>query len=240
MRKQSTCYPAALLAGTLLTLLTGGCGGGARPSIPQSAGTGRASFVVKWPGSSSGTSRLVPAASSSIKVALRRGDTTLGERILLRPAEGGETPATFENLPIGDVVATASAHPDAEGSGTAQARGSVALTIEPDTTAQVRLTMGSTIERLQITSSAPSISLGGTVELTAAALDAAGSVVLTSGENWQWTVSDPAVVALTPNGDRATLQWLSEGTVTGTVTEMESGKSAQATVTLSGSTYPNP
>src|SRR5687767_9416471 len=114
-----------------------GCGGGS-----ESAESGRAVFTVVWPA----RSRLIPVASNSIKVEISRNGTEVAEKVIARPA----TSVAFENLPVGDLSVTVTAHPNADGSGTAQARGTAPLTIRPNQTTDFTVTMESTIQSVVI------------------------------------------------------------------------------------------
>ena len=67
-------------------LLLVNCGGGGGRSA---GGTGRFVLTIKWPEPSN--SRLVPAASNSIKAVLTRGESTLGQKLLARPSMGANS-----------------------------------------------------------------------------------------------------------------------------------------------------
>src|SRR5438132_9843556 len=92
------------MAALVIVVAVSGCGGGG--SIPAAKGTGKAVFTMKWPDRSS---RLIPLASNSIRIVFKdSSNTTVGDQILVRP----QTQATFNNLPIGNLVATATAFPN--------------------------------------------------------------------------------------------------------------------------------
>src|SRR5687768_10757679 len=117
-----------------------GCGGS------KSTDSGRAVFTVVWPAST----RLIPEASQSIVVELRRNNAPVTARIIPRPAGGGPASATFFDLPVGPMTAVATAYPQANGTGVAQASGSVGFTVQAGQTVPFTLTMDSTIDRMEV------------------------------------------------------------------------------------------
>src|SRR5688572_2571167 len=120
-----------------------GCGGGGK-----SAESGRAEFRILWP---EPDTRLIPAASNSIKVEIRRGGSVIATKIAPRPAAGGSALVVFDNLPVAQVTATASAHPNADGTGIAQAAGSVTFSVQANQTTPSSITTGSTIDHPEVT-----------------------------------------------------------------------------------------
>ena len=89
-----------LVAGTPL-LLSAGCGGGGNNPLGQSAQTrktGGLTLSVTWPD----RSRLIPDASESIVVTVRKANATLRTATLQRPAAGQPltTTASFDDLPV--------------------------------------------------------------------------------------------------------------------------------------------
>lgn len=211
---------AAVLMLVCLLLLLAGCGGGSSRhggTTAAPAASGSAAFTVRWPE----RSRLIPFASNSIKVRLMRGDAFQGERLLVRPAGGGETSAVFERLSTGDATATAEAYPNADGTGVAQASAQVTFTIVGGQTTNLRLTMNSTIDRIEITPPAPSLPVGQSVALTATAKNAASEVVLIAGENLRWRSLNTAVATVDAAGK---VTAVAQGNANIEVTETESGK----------------
>lgn len=213
-----------------------GCGGGGA-SHTASANSGRASFTVVWP--EAAVSRLIPAAANSIRVEILRGDTVIATQILTRPSGGGSATASFPTLPIDTLTARATAFPQADGTGTAQATGTVLLVTRPDEVVGFTLTMASTIDHLTISPAAPpAVVVGQTLQLTATARATpgeTGGIVLTLPSNLTWASSDSNVVAVDANG-RVT--GLAAGTVTITATENESGKKASVAVTAANAVDP--
>ena len=211
--------------GLLAVLLTGvvaGCGGG---SGGAPAGTGRATITVTWPD----RSRLIPVASNSIKVTFSKGATVVASQVLQRPTQGNQTTATFDALPPGDLTVTAAAYPTTDGTGVAQAKASLPVTIVANQVTPVDITMASTIDHLEVTPSPASIQVGQTVELNVAAKDAANSVVLISPSKTTYQSNATNIATVSSTG---IVTGLSAGSAQITVTEQESGKSAAVSVTV--------
>lgn len=224
-------HPAYLSTVLLAVIMLAGCGGsGKDAAMPmldspgQSAATGRAALSVRWPE----PSRLIPFAANSIHVRLAQGSAILGERLLVRPASGGEATVTFERLPVGDGVATATAYPNADGTGVAQAQAQVGFTIVASQTTNLRLTLASTIDRMEIAPAQPSpLAVGQTLQLAATAKNAAGETVLAHFFWVRWKSLNPAVATVNPTG---IVTAVAPGTTTIEVTEMESGKVGTVTI----------
>jgi hypothetical protein len=202
-----------------------GCGGGA--GAPQQD-HGTLAFTILWPE----RSRLIPLAAESIKVVVTLQGTVVAQQVVARPpAPKTSSTVTFDNLPTGDVIITATAHPNPDGTGVVQARGAVPITIEANKVTPVSITMETAITQVKVAPVDPSVQKGSTVEVVATALDAGNNVVLSAAGNWSWQASTGAVT-LTPNGDRVTVLGSSVGTATVTATESESGRSGQTQVTV--------
>src|SRR5690348_8360778 len=89
----------------LALLCLSGCGGSSH-GVTSATGRGRATFVVHWP---TRAARLIPLASNSIQVVIKRNNATVATQLLPRPVSGGSTTATFDPLPTGDLTVTATA-----------------------------------------------------------------------------------------------------------------------------------
>jgi len=217
-----------------------GCGSGNSPQSslaglgPGSAiqaGQGRVTLTVIWPD----RSRLIPFASNSIRANLTAGSTVVASQLLARPTTGNTSTAAFDNVSPGDLVLSATAYPNTDGTGIAQAKGNSPVTVSAGFTSTVSVTMGSTITQITLSPSNPTVEVGKIALLVATAKDAGGNVVLMSLQKLKWESS---------NTFRATVD--SSGIVTGVaassgitaphiiVTDTESGKSATATVTVTG------
>jgi len=205
----------------LLLFVSFGCGGGG-----NSAESGRAEFRILWP---EPDTRLIPAASNSIKVEIRRGGNVIATRTAPRPAGGGSALVVFDNLPVAQVTATASAHPNADGTGTAQAAGSVTFNVQANQTTPFTITMGSTIDHLEVTP--PTVTLDPNEEqtLSVAAKDSANNIILLSPSKLDWDSNADAVATVDSIGK---VRGVSGGTARITVTDTESGKRSGADITV--------
>jgi hypothetical protein len=206
-----------LIFGCLLAL--SGCGGGGSESS-----TGRARVTVSWP-----VSRLVPFASSSIRVVVTQGNQGVGQAILARPPAGGTASATFERLPVGATSVSAVAYPGDGASGTPQAIGGSNVTVVKGQVATVDLTMASTIVSATMLPSSGSLAVGGGAVLTPSFLNAAGQGVIVSLATQQWSSAN-AAIATVDAGGRVT--GVAAGTTTVQVRDTESGKTATAQITV--------
>ena len=223
-----TAMALTIGVGVSATLLAGcGAGGGNRMISLTPAGdatrqaVGSAVFSVQWPARTTKDGRLIPFAAESIAVRLTSADGTklYGDALLVRPSGGGNVKATFDRVPIGAALLTASAFPKADGSGTAQAMAQTAVTVVQNQNTAVTLTMATTIRKLTVTPATSTIAVGESVKLIVTATDAAGAVVLITPSTLTWASSTPA---------RATVD------VTGTVTGAGVGPAAIT------ATEPNP
>lgn len=204
----------------LLCLLPG-CGDG--NGLKANSATGRAVLTIQWPD----RSRLLPAAANSIKVDIAKGATVVMSKLLARPATGNSTTATFDPLPIGDLTMNATAYPQADGTGTAQATGGTTLKIQASLSTPFTLTMSSTITQFDLTPANKTIKVSVIQQMTATAKDAGGAIVLLSATKLQWSSSNPGVASVDANGK---VTGVSVGDTDISVTDSESGKSAKATL----------
>lgn len=216
-------FRLALAAGALLLLLTG-CGGGMRAVSPTRT-SGSATFTITWPAST----RLIPAASASIVVEISNAGAVIARQTLPRPPSGGAGAANFSLLPVGSLTATATAYPQADGTGTAQARATVPLVIRANQTTNFSLTMGSTIDHLEVTPTRPLVIVGSSQQMGVTAKDAAGSIVLISPSKLQWSSSITASATIDANGLATGVQ---SGNSTLTVSELETGLSQSTIITV--------
>jgi probable HAF family extracellular repeat protein len=223
MRLQTLTMRSALLLGASVSAWAmAGCGG----TGPGSAGgSGRAQMVIHWPE----RSRLIPDASNSIKVVMSSAQQVVASTVVPRPSAGGQASVSFDTLPPGDLTVLVSAYPQADGTGVVQASATIPLTINPGEVTPFSVTMASTIDHMEVSPATASVVIGATAQLTATAKDAAGSVVLTSPAKVQWASSDSGVATVDAGG---LVTAVAVGIAQVTVTDTESGKSAQASVTV--------
>lgn len=228
-----------LLAGLAclpLGLLLAGCSGANRPVHPGTTNTGvgaratgKVQLSVRWP--TRGDTRLVPFAADSIRVRLTsvNGGSSMGEALLVRPSGGGVATASFDRLPPGGIVVAATAHPQADGTGVAQAGGQVTATVVTGKVTDVHLTLASTIDRVEVTPATVTLSPGQTAPLTATPKNAAGEVVLTQPRTLSFVSRNPGTTTVNAEG---LVTALLAGAAVIEVTETESGKVGSATITV--------
>jgi len=207
---------AVVLAGVLV-----GCGGGA-----DSADSGGAVFTVVWPEST----RLIPEASQSIRVEIRRNNVAVATRVIPRPVGGGSASADFQNLPVGPVSAIATAHPQADGAGVAQASGSVAFTVQAGQTIPFTLNMGSTIDRIEVNPPSVDLNPAQTQPLGITARNAANQIVLVAANKLEWESLNTGVARVDSSG---VVTAVSAGSTQVRVRDTESSKIGTATVNVS-------
>lgn len=209
-----------LVATAVLTILSG-CGGGGNSSAIAVSG-GSLQVGVIWPE----PSRLIPIASNSIKIEVYDGANLVATDLIPKPL----TLATFSNVPTGNLTVVATAYPNVDGTGVAQATGTAGALITVGNVTTVSLTMGSTITHIDMTPTSLNLTGGQTSSVVATPKDASNNVVLVSPLNLTYLSSNP-LVATVGLLDGSVLALL-EGTTTITATELESGVSGTATVNV--------
>jgi outer membrane protein assembly factor BamB len=211
-----------------------GCGSGSSTvhflNATRSAGKGRAAFTFTWPQRKT-LGRLIPVDANSIRVNVSAADgSTAATQLLARPGTGTSTATvTFTNLNVGAYTVAATAYPNADGTGVAQANAQTAVTVVQDQLTPVNLTMASTIASITLTTSATTLTAGQSAMISAHAVDAQGNVVMITPTTFQWTSSVPGVAAVDTTGN---LTCVAGGTTTITAVDSETGKSANLAITV--------
>ncbi|MBM3493475.1 MAG: hypothetical protein FJX72_04010 [Armatimonadetes bacterium] len=215
----------AFVALLVVVGLSVGCGGGGGGG-PE----GTAVMTLAWPS----RSRAIPAAANSVTAILRIGTTAVATRAVARPASGDPSTVLSDHVRAGTMTVEVTAHPNADGSGIAQARGWTSVTISEGQTSTITCTMASTVDRLEMTAANPSVSAGGTVQLAVTGKDSAGAVVLLWPTKLNWTTTSATHATVTVEGlvTGAKPTGVTPGSVGVTVTDTESGKSVQAPLTV--------
>ncbi len=161
--------------------------------------------------------------------------TVFGTQIAARPAGGGESTVQFSDLPAVQVRIDATAHPNADGTGTTLASGSVTVNVPEAGTAQETLTLQSVVAAVSLDPASLSISVSGAAGLRAEARDADDAVVLTAASDWEWSSDDPSIATVDGSDNPALVSGVAAGSTTVTARHVGSGLSADAEV-LVGST----
>lgn len=215
-----------LLLPTLAALAAFGCGGSGSSSSGATETVGNARISIVWPA----PTRLVPDASNSITVSFLRGASVVASQTVARPDEGGASTLEFPSLPATNLTLRAQAFPNANGTGTAQASATKAVTIAANTMNTMAITMASTIETVSMTPTLVNLALNGTQAIVASPTNANGATVLVSNANVTWTSSNTAVATVSSTG---VVTGVAAGTATIRYTDTESGKFGLATVNVS-------
>ena len=92
---------------------------------------------------------------------LLKGTSLVDQKLVARPANGGTVTVRFDPLPVGTFTVTSTAFPNADGTGTAQATASIPLILQAGQNTDFTLTMGSTIDHLELSVPDPIILVRG-------------------------------------------------------------------------------
>jgi hypothetical protein len=177
-------------------------------------------MTIKWPARNS---RIIPTAANSIVITVSMaGKTIATSGAIARPAKGGTSTWNTPSLPEGTYMISATALPNADGSGTPQASGAGTLTIVPNQNTRASVTMGSTVKTVTTTLTNILARPGFTINDSAVITDADGNNVLVADSAVSWKITGSAL-SLVTGGVNATFKGVSNGnaTVTCTFTEVE-------------------
>lgn len=227
MRHVALCAVSALILAASLSLVGCGTDLGSIPDPsdgsavgPDQPTTGGLTFAVQFPEASA---EMIPAATQSIRVVVKRLTNVLADRVLTR----ANPTTTITGITSGwSVTDTVTAHATTDGTGTALASGTGTVTIPNGTNATVTITLKSAISRVTLTPAATAVAAGGSVQLVPTAYNLAGAMVL-AGNTWQWTSSKPVEFPVATDG---TVTANGTGTATITVRQTESLKTARAVI----------
>ncbi len=242
--KKTLFVTAALVAALAFSLAGCGSGGGTTPltqltptPAPSAAITGRAQISLRWPEKPSASrGRLIPLDAQSVRVSFIDASGGVAQTALLSrpPGTNPVSRTTFTDLPPGVFTVQATAYPNADGTGIAQASVTGQATIVAAQSVSVPLTLGTTITRVDILPVIVQFTGFEPITLTAVAYDADNNLVLTN--QWQWQNSDNNIISLVPNGATATIQAKNVGTCVVTLTETETGQFATKTLQVTSTT----
>ncbi|MFM7320563.1 MAG: hypothetical protein ACKO5K_03435 [Armatimonadota bacterium] len=201
-----------------------GCGGG---SSAASTRTATLSVTVAWPDRSAG--RLVPLASESIRVTVAGANGFAKTVTIVRPANS----TTIANLPVGDLVVTATAHPAADpGATIPQASAVRTVPGRAGQTTPLALSLESTIDRVAVTAGSGTLRRGASATATIEAYDPSNRLVLTRPSTWELVSLDPGICAVRSAADGFVLEGIARGAATVRATETESGKVSTVSVVV--------
>lgn len=231
---QSYCFGwrKPLAFATLFVAMVWGlaaCGGGGGSSGSPGAGstTGRVTVNIDWPD----RSREVPGAAESVRiVAIQNGQQIL-DQVAARPVggEAGAGAVTFE-APGGAVELRMTAHPDASGTGNAQAVGQTNVQVANGQTAEITAALSSTVMSVEINPRTLSSAVGRQGSVSATALDIERRVVLVLPEEIAWRSMNNDIVNVEGDGAAATVRCVGAGRARVRATYVPSGDSVDSIV----------
>lgn len=198
-----------------------GCGGGTPAPKNVTTRKGQVQIALTWPETLAPT-RLIPIAAQSVKLVVRKNNEVEEEKVLVRPTAPPWITKTTMNAPLGAVTVSASAYPTTDGTGVAQASATVAVEVLDGQETPVKLTMASTIARLEATPATLNVRVQETKTFTVVPRDAENQVVLVAPGGLRYTLSGPDDVVMDAQRQVTGID-VCEATIS--VTETESGKS---------------
>ncbi|MBC8066332.1 MAG: hypothetical protein H7Y17_15990 [Chlorobia bacterium] len=214
-------------------LILVGCGGNNGGGANKS--NGKLALTIAWPE----RGRLIPDAANSVKLVVLAGTDEVASKVVARPPAGsGTTSVLIDKLPPIDLILKASAHPQADGTGAAQANGTVSVAVTANATTSTSILMASTIHHVSLSPSVSTIAFHESKEFTATALDQANNMILTSPSRWTWETSN-GNLGLDPDGNTCTVTGNAVGSATLTVRETESGKHLAKAMSVTSETGQN-
>lgn len=208
------------------------CGGtGGTGASGPSGGRGSLQFGVEWPIPT--PDRLIPITSQSVRFVVKStvGTVLATPPLVTKPSgtnfPNNTTSVTITGLPAGPVVVSATAFPQQDGGGVAQATATMTVTVVAGiTTTAPDVIMNTTITNVVLTPSATNILPGGQITVSASARDANNNAVFIAPEKLSGAANDSSgnpAFTISRSGSQFTLKALAIGTFIFKVTETESG-----------------
>ncbi|WP_395141216.1 PQQ-binding-like beta-propeller repeat protein [Armatimonas sp.] len=231
MRSNTITRENFLVAG--LFLFVAGCGGG---KTEESGGTGRVRILVEWPALGRATSRYIPTYAKSLVFELyREGDPE--HRVTLLANRPDTLPAT-QTIEFNQVLATGTyvlagvARVEKDGLGSTVASALTNVIVAAFKTAEVDITLASTLRTITILGTPLQVPQGGTLNLSGEARDPEGKLVLLPPAALTWSVvSGASLGSVTPGGQ---FNATTAGTVRVRLAEAGAGVTGEADVVVIG------
>ena len=177
----------------LLAALPLGCGGGRTSNTAGGQGTGRVQLTIAWPAKSTApaASRYIPPYAQSLVFELLKKDDPAQKYALTvnRPDDkpATQTVAFSQELRVGTYVLFGSARTDRDGGGGTVALATTEVQVTLGETANARLALASTINRIEIVGKPLRVSVGSSLTLSGRALDPDGNVLFLPGGALRWS-----------------------------------------------------
>jgi len=214
------------LAGLLAIVALVGCGGGGGgTSGTPTPTTASLNLTIAWPT----RGRIVPVAAETVRTTVRAsaGLPVSGELVLTRPASSGR----ITGIPAGAQLVTSEA---LDASGKVVAARTVQMSFAAGDSPGISIDMDSAVAVVSVAPSSPSLTVGGTVALSASALNDRGDGVLLTPSKLSWSVISGASFA-SVNAATGLVTGLAVGTAVVQVLDAESRRTGNATINVSSS-----
>ncbi len=218
-----------------------GCGGGAGKNALAGAGRkggkGKLTVTFKWPTPAKAAKRhrFIPLASMSVVVSVNGPTGYTATSPPLTPTGSGvgaTSTYTFNTVPTGTIAVTSKAFPNPDGTGTAQAGATNPnVTIQADQTANLNLTMDTTIDNGHTTiTGLGQLTRTRASNYTVIFQDGGGNTVLVAPNTVTWGTDDPTIALVTvvsPDGLTAAVSGISARETNIHAIYQEPGEAAQ-------------
>ena len=211
------------LAGLLALLALIGCGGGGGGTSGTPAPTTASlKLTVAWPS----RGRIIPAASDSLRTVVRPAlnQPISGQVTITRPATSG----TISGIPVDTPQFVISEALDANGKVVGSR--SVQMSFSAGSSPSLTIDLDSTVASVSLTSPSPTLPVGGSLTLSASAVNSNGDAVLLTASKLAWSITSGQASASV--NSLGVLSGVLAGPVTVSVKDSESGKEGTVTVTV--------
>ncbi len=221
-------FAALLLFMTGCAFALAGCGGGGGSNNTPISTPGTLLFNITWPAARAA------APPQSVTVILTSNSTQIAQQTVAHTGGQSSSTITFNSVPTGQLIISATAFASTDGSGTALGAANVAKTVLGGATSQVTLDLNGAAARLLVVPSAVSLVAGEGTTLVASETDLAGNLVLIGTGDLQWSSSVPTTATVDINGNVVAI---AVGNAIITATDVVTSKTATATVNVTSGAF---
>lgn len=167
------------------------CGGGGSGIV--AAKNGKVSISVTWPT----PSRVIPVAAKSIGISIKNSKgITVVSTFIAKPT----TSWVSSDLAVDSYTLTATAYPNSDATGTAQATGVTNFAPLESQTVPVSISMGSTVKSVTLSAATQSLKVSEAVQVSATCKDAQGNLVLVHPSTLNWSSSQSTIASTSLDG----------------------------------------